>query len=149
MPEILHRISVDAAPATVHDLVATTDGIGAWWTGRPALGDPTPGGTIAVYFGDADSPAATFTVESDTPDAIVWRCVSGPADWLDTRISFAFRATDDGATTLLFEHSGWREASEFMAGCSTNWGAYLTSLKHGAEGGGFGAYPHGEISRWG
>ncbi len=36
-----------------------------------------------------------------------------------------------------------------MAGCSTNWGAYLTSLKTGAEGGAFGAYPAGEISRWG
>lgn len=35
-----------------------------------------------------------------------------------------------------------------MYGCSTNWGAYLMSLKSGAEGNGFGAYPHGEISRW-
>ncbi len=35
-----------------------------------------------------------------------------------------------------------------MSGCSTNWGAYLTSLKHGAERGAFAAYPAGEISRW-
>ena len=36
-----------------------------------------------------------------------------------------------------------------MSGCSTNWGAYLTSLKAGAEGGAFAAYPASEISRWG
>ena len=33
-------------------------------------------------------------------------------------------------------------------GCSTNWGAYLTSLKSGAERGQFAAYPAGEMSRW-
>jgi hypothetical protein len=36
-----------------------------------------------------------------------------------------------------------------MSGCSTNWGAYLTSLKTGSEGLEFRPYPHGEISRWG
>ena len=34
MPDILHRISIDASPETVHDLVATTEGVGRWWTGR-------------------------------------------------------------------------------------------------------------------
>lgn len=28
MPDILHRISIDAAREDIHDLVATTDGIG-------------------------------------------------------------------------------------------------------------------------
>jgi hypothetical protein len=35
-----------------------------------------------------------------------------------------------------------------MSGCSTNWGAYLASLKSGVEGLGFRPYPGGEISRW-
>ena len=35
-----------------------------------------------------------------------------------------------------------------MSGCSTNWGAYLTSLKIGAEGLDLRPYPGGEISRW-
>ena len=43
--------------------------------------------------------------------------------------------------------SRW-QAGEFMSGCSTNWGAYLTSLKTGAETDAFAAYPAGEISRW-
>jgi uncharacterized protein YndB with AHSA1/START domain len=149
MPDIAHRISISAAPPRVRELVATTDGIATWWTGRPVPGDTAPGARFAVYFGDADKPAAEFEVESDTSEQIVWRCVDGPDDWRDTRISFTFKQSADGGTTLLFGHTGWREAGEFLAGCSTNWGAYLTSLKGGAEGTGFAAYPAGEISRWG
>jgi hypothetical protein len=57
----------------------------------------------------------------------------------------------DPATVLqrrCCSHADWREANEFMHGCSTNWGAYLTSLKPGAEHGEFAAYPAGEMSRW-
>ena len=35
-----------------------------------------------------------------------------------------------------------------MSGCSSNWAACLMSLKSGAEGSGFNAYPGGELSRW-
>ena len=35
-----------------------------------------------------------------------------------------------------------------MSGCSTNWGAYLTSLKTGAEAAHSRPYPASEISRW-
>jgi uncharacterized protein YndB with AHSA1/START domain len=148
MPDILHRISIDAPRERVHDLIATTDGIARWWTGRPLGGETAVGSQFSVYFGDAGEPAAVMEVVSDTPDEVVWRVVQGPDAWAGTRITFALRPTADDATTLLFNHTGWKEASEFMSGCSTNWGAYLTSLKHGSEGHGFGAYPAGEISRW-
>jgi len=148
MPEIAHRISITAEPARVHDLVASPEGIAAWWTGRAVVGDTAVGSRFSLCFGDSTDPAAVMQVEVDDPDRIEWRCVDGPADWRETRIGFEFRPTADG-TTLLFSHAGWREQNEFLAGCSTNWGAYLTSLKHGAEGRGFGAYPAGEISRWG
>lgn len=146
MVDILHRISIDAPRKRVHDLIATTDGIARWWTGRPVIGDAS---RFSVYFGDAGKPAAVIEIVSDTPGEIVWRVVEGPDTWLDTAITFTLRPRDDHSTTLLFTHSGWREVSEFMSGCSTNWGAYLTSLKHGSEGREFGAYPEGEISRWG
>jgi uncharacterized protein YndB with AHSA1/START domain len=147
MPDILHRISIDAPRERVHDLIATTDGIARWWTGRPLDGDSTLGNRFSVYFGHADKPAAVMEVTSDAPDEITWRVVDGPDAWIDTRIAFALRPRGHDGTTLLFNHT-WREASEFMSGCSTNWGAYLTSLKTGAEGGEFRPYPGGEISRW-
>ncbi len=148
MPDILHRISINAAPETVHDLVATTDGVGRWWSGRQVEGGATGGGRFAIYFGDGDTPAAVMHTQSDTADEVVWRVVEGPDAWIGTLITFTLCPTPSGGTTLLFSHSDWSEAGEFMSGCSTNWGAYLTSLKTGAEGTGFHPYPEGEISRW-
>ncbi len=39
MPNMLHRLSIDAPPERVHQLAATTDGIRRWWTGHPVAGD--------------------------------------------------------------------------------------------------------------
>jgi uncharacterized protein YndB with AHSA1/START domain len=148
MPNILHRISIDAPPERVHQLAATREGIQRWWTGHPVAGDEEVGGRLSVYFGATPKPAAIFEVVERRPEQIVWRCVEGPSDWIDTRITFALKSNGNGATTLLFRHDGWQRENEFMNGCSTNWAAYLMSLKSGAEGHGFKAYPGGEISRW-
>jgi uncharacterized protein YndB with AHSA1/START domain len=148
MASILHRISIDAPPESVRPLVATKDGVAAWWTGHPLTGDDAVGGALALFFG-GDDPAAVMEVVESESRSVVWRCVQGPAEWVGTRVSFALEPRSDGGTTLLFRHEGWAAETEFMGGCTTNWGAYLTSLKHGAEGAGFGPYPAGEISRWG
>ena len=148
MPNILHRLTIGAPPERVHELAATTDGIQQWWTGHPVTGDDNIGGQLSVYFSDGGEPAATFEVVERNAEQIIWRCVGGPEDWIDTRISFAPKPRPDGGTTLLFSHEGWQRENEFMNGCSTNWAAYLMSLKSGAEGHGFNAFPGGEISRW-
>jgi uncharacterized protein YndB with AHSA1/START domain len=148
MAEILHRVSIAAAVNDVHDLIGTTEGIGRWWTGRPAAGSTAVGEQLSIHFSEGGRAAAVMEILADTPEQIVWRCVEGPEDWLETRITFSLKPAADG-TTLLFEHAGWRQPNEFMGGCTTNWGAYLKSLKSGAEGEGFAAYPQGEISRWG
>jgi uncharacterized protein YndB with AHSA1/START domain len=146
MSSILHRLTIDATPTHVQQLVATKKGIELWWTGEPVTGDDSVGGQISVSF--RDRTAATFAIGERTPESVVWYCVDGPSDWIDTRINFKFEPRPDGGTTLRFKHEGWNEETDLMYGCSTNWGAYLMSLKSGAEGRGFGAFPNGEISRW-
>ncbi|MBS1883437.1 MAG: SRPBCC domain-containing protein [Actinobacteria bacterium] len=147
MSNILHRLTIDAPPERVRDLLAR-EGIGQWWTSHPTDGEDSVGGRLAVRFRDGGDPAAVFEVVGREPRRVAWRCVEGPDEWIDTVIAFALAAREDGGTTLLFTHEGWREETEFMHGCSTNWAAYLISLKSGAEGRGFDAYPGGEISRW-
>jgi uncharacterized protein YndB with AHSA1/START domain len=148
MPSILHRLTIDAPPERVNELATTKEGIQRWWTSRPVAGDDSIGGRIAIHFSDSERPAAVFEVLEREPHRIAWRCVEGPSDWLDTVITFALEPRPDGGTTLLFSHEGWKEENEFMSGCSTNWCAYLMSLKSGAEGQRFSAYPGGEVSRW-
>jgi uncharacterized protein YndB with AHSA1/START domain len=148
MPDILHRVTIDAPPKRVHDLVAGTGGIARWWAGRPLTGEHAVGSRFSAYFGDPERPAAVMRVLTDSPDRVVWQGTDGPDSWIGTQITFTLRPHGEGGTTLLFTHAGWREAGEFMSGCSTNWGAYLTSLKTGAESGAFAPYPASEISRW-
>jgi uncharacterized protein YndB with AHSA1/START domain len=148
MPSILHRVTIDAAPERVAELATTKQGVEQWWTGRPVDGGDRVGEQLSVYFSDPADPAATFEVLERSPEKIVWRCVDGPHDWVETHITFTLDPRDGGGTTLLFSHAGWKRESEFMSGCSTNWGAYLYSLKAGAEGRGFKPYPAGEVSRW-
>jgi uncharacterized protein YndB with AHSA1/START domain len=147
MADILHRISIDAAPELVRDLVSTKQGVEDWWTAHPVGGTDRLGGRMLIYFGRTD-PSAVMEVIEDNSERVVWRCDEGPRDWVGTEISFRLEPTAEGGTTLLFAHAGWPESGDFMANCSTNWGAYLTSLKKGAEGSGFTPYPAGEISRW-
>ena len=137
MPNILHRLSIDAPPERVHELVATKQGVERWWTPNPVTGDDTVGGRIAVYFSDLNNAAAAFEIVERSPQRVVWRCVEGPSDWLETRITFALKPWHEGGTTLLFSHQGWKEENEFMNGCSSNWAACLMGLKSGAEGHGF------------
>jgi uncharacterized protein YndB with AHSA1/START domain len=148
MPNILHRLTIDAPTERVGELAGSREGIQQWWTGRPVAGDDAVGERLAVHFTNPDDPAATFEVLEHNPDRIVWRCLEGPQDWVGTRITFALQPRADGGTTLLFTHQGWEQESEFMHGCSTNWAAYLIGLKAGAEGRGFSPFPQGEMSRW-
>jgi uncharacterized protein YndB with AHSA1/START domain len=147
MPDILHRLSIDAPPVRVRDELATTRGIEQWWTGHPVKGDPTAGGTLQFFFGGSD-PAAVVEVVENTTERIVWRVVDGPRDWLDTQITFVLRPSDAGATTLLFTHGGWREQNEFMANCSSEWASYLIGLRAGLDGRAYTPFPAGNVSRW-
>jgi uncharacterized protein YndB with AHSA1/START domain len=148
MSDILHRISIDAPQDRVHDMLATKAGLEQWWSGDPVGGDETVGGQLSFYFGGAD-PGLVVEVVTDTPTRSAWRCLEGPTDWLDTTITFDLKpAGNNGGTTIVFSHSGWKKPNEFMNHCSTHWASYLIGMKAGLEGGGFTPHPHGEVSLW-
>jgi hypothetical protein len=54
MPDILHRISIDAAQEHVHDLIATTKGVARWWTGCPLSGESSDRHTDHVRLAPRD-----------------------------------------------------------------------------------------------
>ena len=51
MPNILHRLTIDAPPERVAELAASTQGIERWWTGHPVDGDDKTRRQLSVYFG--------------------------------------------------------------------------------------------------
>jgi uncharacterized protein YndB with AHSA1/START domain len=147
MVDIRHRIGVDAPPERVHDALATLDGVTSWWT-TDAEGDAGVGGKMVLSFGRPDRYLELEVLEV-APDRVVWRCLHGPDEWLDTTFTFELSHAD-GETVILFTHGGWREPVPFLAHCSTKWAYFLLGLKSLLAGGQGTPYPGDlHISRWG
>jgi hypothetical protein len=145
---IRHRIGIAAPQAAVFDALATIPGLATWWT-RDVGGDPAVGGQVRFAFGGPDRTVTMEVVESEPSTRVVWRCVGGPDEWLDTSFRFDL-VSGDGETVVLFVNDGWREAVEFMYHCTTKWGYFLLGLKHAIEDGRGSPYPDEEkISSWG
>ena len=124
--DILHKVGVEGAtPGQVAEALTTVEGLAGWWTSDTS-GDAGLGGTVRFRFerGGFDMEVR----EVDEAKRIVWAVVDGPEEWIGTTISWELRQ-DEGWTTVLFAHEGWREPVEFMHHCSTKWAIYLMSLK--------------------
>ena len=148
MEAIRPRVGIDAPIAEVYDALATREGPTKWWT-RQVTGEATTGGELAFFFGRPDPSAVMELVELTPNSRVVWRCVEGPDEWLDTMVTFDMK-TEDDETVVVFTHDGWRKPVEFMHHCSTAWAYFLLSLKHGCEGGKATPFPDNElISSWG
>jgi uncharacterized protein YndB with AHSA1/START domain len=145
--DIRHRIGIAAPSSAVYEQLATTEGLAQWWT-RDVQGGATAGEKLAFFFGSAEPSFVMEVVEVRPNERVVWRCVEGPDEWIDTALTFELRERD-AETVLLFTHAGWREPVEFMHHCTTKWGAYLLSMKHGLEAGQGRPFPNDEkISSW-
>lgn len=125
MPDILHRIGINAVPRKVFRALSTIDGLRHWWTTATA-GDARKGAVIDFKFCD-------MKVIESKPDKLVrWKCVRGPKEWMGTEVSFELKYKDR-QTFVLFKHAHWREPVEFMHHCSTKWATFLLSLRDWLE----------------
>jgi uncharacterized protein YndB with AHSA1/START domain len=148
MPDIRHRVGINAPISTVYDAVATREGIARWWT-RDVDGESRPGGKLAVHFGSPEPAGVMEVTQLSPPTQVRWRCAEGPDEWKDTTLTFELKANGE-ETALVFTQAGWREPVEFMHHCSTKWGYYLVGLKAGLEGGTATPWPDDQrVSSWG
>jgi uncharacterized protein YndB with AHSA1/START domain len=116
MADILHRVSMNAAPADVFRALTADTLLGRWWTG------------------ELDDCRVTLQViESEHDARVAWRCVDGPPAWLGTEVTFDLAPSDRG-TNVRFAHRHWRQdASDLMAHCTTKWARFLFSVKAWVE----------------
>jgi len=147
MSEIRHRLGINASSVKVYDALATREGLASWWT-QEVQGASRSGGSLAFRFGDPE-PMVMEVRELSPPECVLWRCIEGPIEWMNTRVIF-FLYEDGDETVLLFTHAGWSETFEFMHHCSTKWASFLLGLKAGFEGGKATPWPDDiAISTWG
>jgi uncharacterized protein YndB with AHSA1/START domain len=120
MPDILHRVGIEAPAGRVFEALTTLEGLRGWWS--EAKGTPGRGGTVDFGF------CRMEVLEAAPGERVRWRCVGGPPEWVGTEVVFDL-ARRDGQTFVLFKHAGWREPVEFMHHCSTKWAVFLLSLR--------------------
>jgi uncharacterized protein YndB with AHSA1/START domain len=129
MPDILHRVGMQAGAAKVYEALATTEGLARWWA-VDTTGSTAVGGVVKFRFAEG---GCDMKVVASKPGALVeWECVDGPPEWIGTHVTF--RLEQRGSDTyVLFAHAGWREPVEFMHHCSTKWAVFLLSLRNWIE----------------
>jgi hypothetical protein len=129
MPNITHTIStaVDINKSLL--AISTLKGLNSWWT-TETTGDPSDGGVLEFRFGGG---GPDFKVETMTDSEVIWRCVTGPDEWLDTTVEFRFDKNDSGNTALYFTHRGWAAETPFHYHCSMKWASFMLSLKEYLE----------------
>ncbi|MHB8622028.1 MAG: SRPBCC family protein [Sulfuricaulis sp.] len=121
MPDILHRVGINAKPERVFKALTTIDGLRGWWVAETA-GDAGIDGTINFGF------CQMQVIEAVPAQLVRWRCVQGPEEWLGTEVTFALVWKDE-QTFILFKHADWKKPVEFMHHCSTKWATFLLSLR--------------------
>jgi uncharacterized protein YndB with AHSA1/START domain len=125
MPDILHRVGVDAKPDKVFAALTTLPGLNAWWVST-TTGNPGKGGTINFGFCDMN------VLASEANKFVHWRCTRGPDEWVNTEVTFQLEWKEE-QTFVLFKHANWKEPVEFMSHCSTKWATFLLSLRDAVE----------------
>jgi len=125
MPDILHRVGINAAPKKVFTALTTIDGLRHWWVSA-TTGDAQSGGLINFGF-------CEMKVTATRPGRFVrWKCVRGPREWLGTEVTFQLQSKQR-QTFVLFKHAKWKKPVEFMHHCSTKWATFLLSLRDSLE----------------
>ncbi len=132
MAEIRHFVPIETTPEKVYAALTTEPGLRSWWTADTKT-EPSVGGGAEFGF---DRREAVFRMKIEQLEAakrVVWSCHGDHPGWAGTRLTWEIEPA--GATTnLRFVHSGWREITDFAAGCNSTWGELMYRLKDYLEG---------------
>jgi uncharacterized protein YndB with AHSA1/START domain len=132
MIDILYKLPIKAPVADVYRAISQQDQINHWWT-RDVKFSPLVGAIAEFGFGRAGMRMEIETLEPQSK--MVWKAISGPPHWSDTRVLFELEQVDSSAV-LGFSHIGFKESvRNEVASTNTRWGFYLISLKSYLENG--------------
>ena len=132
MPDILHRITVNASSDKVYESITTQKGLSRWWT-ADVCAEPKEG-SIAEFGFQNHSVVFRMRIEKlDAPRSVQWTCVGDLEEWEGTKIVFYLTEIADKRTLLDFIHCGWRSIKGAYPMCNTDWGRLMYYLKDYVE----------------
>jgi uncharacterized protein YndB with AHSA1/START domain len=130
MPNIRHLVTIKAPAARVYQAITTQEGLASWWT-EDTIAAPEQGSVLEFTFGEKyhDKMELLELLENQR---VVWKCIEGDSEWVDTIFTFELEDKED-KTTLRFAQLNWRGETDFYALCNTTWAYYMQSLKSYCE----------------
>lgn len=137
MVDILHRVPIKIPREAVYRAITEPDGLSSWWT-TEVEAEPTEG-SLAIFRFEGGAVQMRMRVESLTPGARVHWLVEEPSppEWKGTSVTWEL-SDQDGGTSVLFGHRGWKSTELSFPFINYSWGYYLLSLvKYLEEGKGF------------
>lgn len=130
MVDLTHQVPVSAPAARVYAAIATSEGNRGWWTADSTV-DPR---NSKANFG-FEKRAAVFHMRIDklVPEReVVMTVTDGPPEWTGTTLRWRIEG-DGQKSDLRFTHGGWRELTDYCAGCNSMWGRLMYRLKDYVE----------------
>ena len=135
MVYIKHRIGIKATTEKVYQALATTAGVGAWWT-KEIGGESEIGKTIGAIFktpeGVEIGRMEIKIIDLKPQEKVAWEFTDGPPEWIGTDVVFDLHQEGD-YTIVLFSHNNWAAEVEFKSHCSMKWAVFMLSLKQLVE----------------
>jgi uncharacterized protein YndB with AHSA1/START domain len=127
MPEILHRLTIEAPPSKVYQALTEERGLASWWT-RDTVAEPLAGLTAQFGFANRQTVFRMFIEKLEKDKTVTWKCLDGHPEWVGTIIAFHLEPSQTG-TVLNFSHTNWERSDGILPMCSFDWARYLISLK--------------------
>jgi uncharacterized protein YndB with AHSA1/START domain len=128
-------VHVRAPIKTVFDLLATLDGIRAWWEGS-VTGNASEQGGLRFSLPDSDDYTQMRVDSLIIPNDVEWSVLEDSGyegQWNGTRILFHLDEDVDGLCTLALHHEGMTPALDCFTDCSSGWDRHLDRIRISAE----------------
>lgn len=128
MADILLQVPIGAEPDDVYQALTEQPGLSSWWTDN-VQAKPEQGSQATFTFEGGMVVMKMGVVELDEPNRVVWEVLDpAPPEWDGTTVTFDISEQEEGGSSLLFGHRGWKSTDGSFAAIAYNWAYYLTSL---------------------
>jgi hypothetical protein len=132
--DIVHELTIAAAPDAVFEAITSQAGLAQWWDRR--CDRSLEPGQVATLPIAGDQIVARIDV-ADRPEVVLWECVQGPSEWIGTSVAFRIEelpadvADEVGGPVSIvrFWHGGWPYENGLMPRASFQWAMLLDSLR--------------------
>ena len=115
MTDILHRITIQAAPDRVFAALTVSEGLQSWWT-QDSTATPESG-SVAVFKFLQGKVVFRMRIEELVPGKrLAWSCLGEPQEWEGTQLTWDLEGTESNGPICVLPTKGGLQRRESTQG---------------------------------